>query len=194
MPSPAGPADLLADLAAALGGIGVRWYVFGAQAALVWGRPRLTTDVDVTVHSTVSTYELVAALERRGFSLRVDGTDAFIESTRVVPFDHPASGLALDVVLAGPGLEELFLERAVSVDVAGTWVPFISPEDLVVTKLLAGRDKDIDDVRGVLSERGAALDIARIRTTLGLLEDALGQSDLTPVLERELERWRGRRQ
>lgn len=190
MPSSAGPADLLADLAAAFGGIGVRWYVFGAQAALVWGRPRLTTDVDVTVQSTVSTRELVAALERHGFSLRVDGTDAFIESTRVVPFDHGASGLALDVVLAGPGLEELFLERAVPVDVAGTLVPFISPEDLVVTKLLAGREKDIDDVRGVLSERGVTLDLARLSTTLKLIEDALGQSDLTPVLERELARWR----
>lgn len=44
MPSPAGPADLLADLAGALDAIGVRWYVFGAQAALIWGRPRLTTD------------------------------------------------------------------------------------------------------------------------------------------------------
>lgn len=189
MPSPAGPAELLADLAGALDAISVRWYVFGAQAALVWGRPRLTTDVDVTVQCHVPTRELVAALETRGFSLRVDGTGAFIDATRVVPLDHHASGLALDVVLAGPGLEELFLERAVPVDVAGTTVPFISPEDLVVTKLLAGREKDIDDVRGVLSERGSALDVSRIRTTLGMLEDALGQSDLMPVLERELERW-----
>jgi hypothetical protein len=33
--SPAGPAELLADLAAALDVVGARWYVFGAQAALV---------------------------------------------------------------------------------------------------------------------------------------------------------------
>ena len=84
MPSSAGPADLLADLAAALDAIGVRWYVFGAQAALVWGRPRLTTDVDVTVQSRVPTRDLVEALDARGFSMRVDGTDVFIEATRVV--------------------------------------------------------------------------------------------------------------
>lgn len=190
MPSPSGPAELLADLAKALDALAVRWYVFGAQAALIWGRPRLTTDVDVTVECRVATRELVDALDRSGFSLRADGTDAFIEATRVVPLEHRASGLALDVVLAGPGLEELFLERAVSIDVAGTVVPFISAEDLVVTKLLAGREKDIDDVRGVLAERGSVLDVSLIRTTLLLLEGALGQSDLTPVLERELERWR----
>lgn len=189
MPSPVGPAELLADLAAGLDAIAARWYVFGAQAALVWGRPRLTTDVDVTVKCPVSTDQLVRALDTSGFSLRLDGTEAFIRTTRVVPLEHRASGLALDAVLAGPGLEDLFLERAVPIDVAGTMVPFISPEDLIVTKLLAGRDKDIEDVRGVLSERGSALDVTQIRVTLALLEDALGHSDLMPVFDRELGRW-----
>ena len=188
MPSSTGPAELLSDLAAALSAVGAQWYVFGAQAALVWGRPRLTTDVDVTVKCSVPTDHLVRSLQTRGFTLRVDATEAFIRTTRVVPFDH-GSGLTLDVVLAGPGLEDIFLERAVSIDVAGTVVPFISPEDLIVTKLLAGREKDIEDVRGVLSERGSALNIDQIRTTVALLEDALDQSDLMPVFDAELNRW-----
>jgi hypothetical protein len=187
--SPAGPADLLAALAAALGAIGAQWYVFGAQAAMVWGRPRLTTDVDVTVKCSASSEQLVHVLETHGFSLRIDATEAFIRTTRVVPLEHRASGLALDLVLAGPGLEDLFLERAVPIDVAGTMVPFISPEDLIVTKVLAGREKDLEDVRGVLSERGLALDVGQIRTTLGLLEDALGQSDLLPIFDDEFARW-----
>ncbi len=106
-----------------------------------------------------------------------------------MPLEYRASGLALDVVLAGPGLEDLFLERAVPIDVAGTVVPFISPEDLIVTKVLAGREKDIEDVRGVFSERGSALNVDQIRTTITLLEDALGQSDLMPVFDAELSRW-----
>ena len=117
MPSPAGPAELLSDLAAALKAIDARWYVFGAQAALVWGRPRLTTDVDVTVKCSVSTDHLVGTLDTHGFSLRMDATETFIRTTRVVPLEHHASGLALDVVLAGPGLEDLFLERAVAIAV-----------------------------------------------------------------------------
>jgi predicted nucleotidyltransferase len=75
------------------------------------------------------------------------------------------------------------------VDIGGTRVPFISPEDLITTKILAGREKDIEDVRGVLSERGDTLDMHRIRETLALVEQALGQSDLLPVFERELLRW-----
>lgn len=190
MPSPAGPAELLADLAGALEQVGASWYVFGAQAALVWGRPRLTTDVDVTVRFDATTEELVRAIEARGFVRRIEATDAFIRQTRVVPLEHRASGLALDVVLAGPGLEDLFLERAVPVDVSGTRIPFISPEDLIVTKILAGRAKDIEDVRGVLSERGDSLDVHRIRETLALVEQALGQSDLRPAFESEFLWWR----
>lgn len=194
MPSSAGPVELLSDLAAALTSVGAQWYVFGAQAALVWGRPRLTTDVDVTVRCSVPTDHLVRTLAARGFTLSIDATETFIRTTRVVPLEHQASGLAVDIVLAGPGLEDLFLERAVPIDVAGTVVLFISPEDLIVTKLLAGREKDIEDVRGVLSERGSTLDITQIRTTVALLEGALGQSDLMPVFDAELDRWQRTRQ
>lgn len=194
MPLAAGFSELLIDLAAALDGLRIPWYVFGAQAALVWGRPRLTTDVDATVKlGSIRTDEVVGALATRGFSLGIEADQDFIRRTRVLPLRHDRSGLSLDLVLAGPGLEDLFLERAVAVEISGTPIPFISPEDLVVTKVLAGRAKDIEDVRGVLAERGASLNAGQVRDTLALLEDALGQSDLRPLFEAELARWnRGR--
>lgn len=184
MPPAAGVVELLADLAAALAALRIPWYVFGAQAALIWGRPRLTTDVDVTVKlEGIATDALVQALSSHGITLRIEATADFIRQTRVMPLQHEPSGLPLDLVLAGPGLEDAFLERAVAIDVAGTVVPFISAEDLIVTKILAGRAKDIDDVRGVLEERGPQLDAGQIRATLRMIEDALGQSDLLPAFD-----------
>jgi hypothetical protein len=41
--------DLLASRRDACEDLGVGWYLFGAQAALVHGTARLTADVDVTV-------------------------------------------------------------------------------------------------------------------------------------------------
>ena len=55
-------ADLLADLSHALEGLGVRWYLFGAQAAIVHGAARLTADVDVTVQRTQPTPTLDLAV------------------------------------------------------------------------------------------------------------------------------------
>ena len=43
-------AELLAALAPPLHQLGVGWYLFGAQAAMLHGAERLTADVDVTVH------------------------------------------------------------------------------------------------------------------------------------------------
>src|SRR5436190_20787576 len=40
--------DVLAAVAAAMHESTSRWYLFGAQAATLWGRPRLTADVDIT--------------------------------------------------------------------------------------------------------------------------------------------------
>lgn len=190
MPSPQSvPADLFAAIAGALSRLHARWYVFGAQAVVLWGRPRLTADIDVTVRMDPEEPErLVRALEASGFSLRIGNTPEFVRRTRVLPFVHATSGMPMDVVLAGPGLEELFLSRAVPVTIGNLVVPVISPEDLIATKILAGRPKDIEDVRGILRERLSTLDLESIRSTLALLEEALGQSDLRPILERELAR------
>lgn len=190
MPFPStAPADLIAALAEALRAVGARWYLFGAQAALIWGRPRLTADVDVTVRlEPEDPGALVRAFAAHGFRLRVDQRDDFVRRTRVLPFVFEPDGLPVDVVLAGPGLEELFLSRAIPVQVGNVTVPVISPEDLIVTKILAGRSKDLEDVRGILLERLPQLDLTSIRSTLALVEAALGQSDLQPAFEAELTR------
>ncbi len=181
--------ELLEALAEALRAYGARWYLFGAQAVVVWGEPRMTADVDVTVELDPNQApELVAELELAGFELRIRNVEDFVARTRVLPFMHPATAIPVDVVLAGPGLEELFLERCQRIEMAGIEIPIISPEDLVVSKVLAGRAKDLEDVRGILGERHQTLDLEQIRKTIGLLEQALGQSDLLPVFEAEMRR------
>lgn len=191
MPQPRSPvADVLSALDAACAAAGVSWYLFGAQAALLYGSARLTADVDATVVlGSVSAEALVAALEEKGFELRI--TDAqFVAATRVIPVVHRASGLPADIVLGGPGLEEAFLSRATERDVAGIRVPVVSPEDLIVMKILAGREKDKEDVCAVLRAQRDTLDRQAVRAMVALLEDALAQSDLTPLLEELLARAR----
>ena len=195
MPSPSDPASLLRALSKALDAHGCRWYLFGAQAATIWGRPRLTTDVDVTVEIASAGSELlVAGLSAAGFRLSEAFSNQFVRSTRVLPLIHMESTMPLDIVLAGPGLEEQFLARVVAVQVDDFMVPVISPEDLVLTKLLAGREKDVGDIRGVLHARGDSLDLDYIRRTLRVIEEAMGQSDLVPLFEAEWARATARRQ
>jgi hypothetical protein len=163
---------------------GSRWYVFGAQAVTIWGIPRMSADLDLTIELALDEVPtFVQQMSDNGFRLRISEPGEFVARTGVLPFEHSGSGLLVDVVVSGPGIEEEFHRRAVPVDVDGVQVPFISPEDLIVTKVLAGRPKDLDDVRGVLETRGATLDLDWVRTTLRLLEHALAQSDLVPAFE-----------
>ena len=177
MRSPVG--ELLADLATALSAARVEWYLFGAQAAIVYGAARLTADVDVTVRlpDTMSNQELTVHLVDRGFRPRISDS-VFIERTRVIPFVHVATGLPTDVVLAGPGIEELFLARVHVRTIEDIQVQVASPEDIIVMKILAGRPKDLDDVRSIVAGLGAQLDTGYITDTLKMLEEALAQSDL----------------
>jgi Nucleotidyl transferase of unknown function (DUF2204) len=187
VPASAGVSELLKDLAGVVPAWCDGWYLFGAQAVQVWGLPRLSADVDVTVRLRgADSHGFMSAMREAGFDLRIADVDDFVRRTRVLPFVHRKSRIPLDVVLAGPGPEEEFLARARTVSIEGVDVPVISPEDLIVTKVLAGRPKDIEDIRGILARRGKELELGRIRALLAVLEEALGQSDLRPLFEAQL--------
>jgi hypothetical protein len=157
------------------------WYLFGAQAVIAYGYPRLSADVDVTIRLTPDTPDRFAAeMAAAGFQLRIEDPE-FVRRTRVMPFVHTATAMPLDIVLASSGLEDEFLMRARPLDIGGAVVPTIDREDLIVAKVLAGRPKDIDDARGIWKIHGQDLDAARVETILGLLEEALGQADLLPA-------------
>lgn len=107
-----------------------------------------------------------------------------------MPFLHLPSALPLDVVLAGPGIEDQFFARTVIRTIDGVTVRLASAEDLVVMKVLAGRLKDLQDVEAIIAAHGDVLDEAVIRTTLGMLQQALAQSDLIPSFEQAAARAR----
>ena len=174
--------ELLEALSAVLDRWG-RWYLFGAQAVVWYGAPRFSADVDVTVRlDPDDPARFVRDMEAAGFALRVGDPD-FVQRTRVMPFAHIATGMPLDVVLAGSGLEEEFLDRAKTTDIGGTRVPLIDVADLVVGKVLAGRPKDAEDARNLWRLHGSGARRRRIRRLLRLLEEALGQSDLLSGFE-----------
>ncbi len=69
MPARTAAGRLLRALAPVLRRFGDRWYLFGAQAAIVWGRPRLTGDVDVTLFLDPEMADLVPLFDAQIASL-----------------------------------------------------------------------------------------------------------------------------
>jgi hypothetical protein len=121
-------------------------------------------------------------MEAAGFRLRVRDVEGFVVRTRVLPFLHERPGMPVDIVLAGPGFEERFMQRRRRRSVEGVRAFVASPEDIVVMKVLAGRGKDEDDVVAMLAAQ-RRLDLVLIRTTLRALERAIDRRDLVPRFE-----------
>ena len=176
-------AELLAALSPVLARWGP-WYLFGAQAVILYGVPRLSADVDVTLALTPEAPDRFAHdMGAAGFTLRVADPD-FVRRTRVMPFAHAATGMPVDIVLAGSGIEDEFLARARPIDIGGVAVPVIEVGDLLLAKVVAGRSKDLDDAAALWRLHGAAIDATRIRTILHLFEEALDRHDLVAAFER----------
>ncbi len=175
-------ADVLRLVAEVFDGRGIPWFIFGAQAVAVRGAPRATQDVDITAE--IARENLAAVLDdlaSRGLRHRYpDIAEELLESGSVLPLSHE-SGLEVDLVLAASGLESLALSRSTRVPMDGVTVPVAHATDLVVMKILAGRGKDLDDVRSLLV--AGDVDVVEVRALLGELEEALGQSDLLPRLD-----------
>jgi hypothetical protein len=180
-------ADLLGALAQTFRELGLRWYVFGAQAAILHGAARLTADVDVTVElASRSIPDLLDALTRTGFVSRVPDPRDFADRTRVIPLVHQGTRVPVDIVLAGPGLEAIFLDHAEEHVIGNVRIPVASAGDVVLMKVLAGRPKDLEDVVAILRARRADIDVETVRTSLRALEQALGRADLVEALDRAL--------
>ena len=92
--------ELLSALAPVLSVWG-RWYLFGAQAVIGYGVPRLSADVDVTLALVPDAPDRFAReMEAAGFQLQVPDP-AFVLRTRVMPFIHQATGMKLTLIPAG---------------------------------------------------------------------------------------------
>lgn len=183
--SPADPlAELYARLVPALAGYD--WFLFGARAAIHYGSARATVDVDLSLRLGEHPLDhLLEQLRSHGFVTRIEDWHALVERVRVLLLADASSGIEIDVVLTGPGLEEEFHARAGRGRFGETELPVIAPEDLLVCKLLAGRPQDLQDVEAVLAAQ-AGLDLDRVREVLAMLESALARSDLRASLERLL--------
>lgn len=169
-----GLADLFRALALVCERSGYRWYVFGAQAVTAFGVPRLTADVDVTLDARgASVRDILAALAVVSIGPRAQGFDDLLERSRLLPLVHGPSRIPIDLVISAAGIEDDFFARAVTMDLGGVWVPILCIEDLIATKVVAGRRKDLEDVRGILRQRAHPIDDARLAAVLADFDAAL---------------------
>lgn len=138
--------NALSALSEVLEVLAIRWTLIGALAANRYrAAPRLTNDVDLLLADTGEGLEILeAALASAGWS--VQRADAAGELLRLT---HPEYGIA-DLLIAGTDYQQSAIERSIVEVIDEQRVPVLTPEDVIVHKLIAGRLQDLADIEAVL--------------------------------------------
>lgn len=131
----------------------------GGQAVLLHGAPRFTHHIDVTLAIGPDELAVVEAVcGALDLEPLVPDLAGFARDTFVCPLRHRETGIRIDLIFSTTPYERIAVARAVEVEVGGELVPFASAEDLILLKLFAGRERDIEDARSVVDRQGSRLD------------------------------------
>lgn len=160
------PEQLLVQVAAILERLKVQYFVTGGFAVSVWGRPRATFDVDVVAQLVVPQMDaLVQALRELSPTGYVaeETVAAAMRRGGEFNFIDPQSGAKVDfwISASDPFLSSQFKRRRLE-HLDGQAVYFVSPEDLILSKLrwhqALGSARQLEDVASVLQISGHQLD------------------------------------
>jgi hypothetical protein len=103
----------------------------------------------------------------------------FVRDRMILPCEDLESEFRIDFVFSFTPFERQAIERARVVSVGSTGVRFATPEDLIIHKMVAGRPRDEEDVRGMLLKT-AGIDEGYIEGWLAQFDQALER----PLLKR----------
>lgn len=165
------PRHLLVKVAEALEGLEIPYFITGGMAVLMWGRPRFTADIDILVEFKLTDVDkLEAALSALGEAGYVD-KDAMREALLregEFNFIDGNTGVKVDFwILKKDSFDVLRMKRKVPWNVLGREVYFISPEDLILNKLLwyeeSQSSRHLEDAESVLKISGDKLDFEYLK-------------------------------
>jgi hypothetical protein len=175
-----GPYELLEVMVRIFEKLRIPYFVTGSVAAMAYGEPRLTNDIDiVTGMEAAHISGLLAELPSDQFYVSEDMIRDAIRRRTQFNIIHPASGLKMDIVIRDqcPYNESRFRRIRRIKPGEGYEANFASPEDIIIMKMRyykeGGSDKHLRDIAGILKISGAEIDRAYIHDwaiQLGVLE------------------------
>lgn len=171
------PADLppLSDVILRLAGVcertGTPYAVGGAVAASFWGVPRITQDADLLVSvPAVASQRFADGLAEAGFSV-IDTGGATIPTVTGLRRQSDAEGIMrlecqgvpVEMFVPVVPLQHEILRRTRERSFHGRTIKVTAAEDLILLKMAFHRQKDLQDVRGILGVQKDRLDLVHLR-------------------------------
>jgi hypothetical protein len=157
--------DLLAHVVGAFERLGIPYLVTGSVAAMAYGEPRLTNDLDI-VAAIQETHipGLLAAFPADAYYLSEEAVREAIRRQGQFNIIHPASGLKVDVMIRQdtPFDRSRFARARVLRHTESETAAFASAEDVIIKKMEyyreGGSEKHLRDIAGMLKISAGEID------------------------------------
>jgi predicted nucleotidyltransferase len=156
---------------------GIEYALMGGIAVRAYGIPRATYDIDFT--AAIKRTELPSLLERAvslGFMVPEPYLKGWLDQVAGMPLlklrlSINERGIDIDIFLAESEFQHSLMRRRRWLQINGYEAWLVSPEDLILLKLLANRPRDLADVGDVIFMQGQ-LDTNYMRRWAGRLDVA----------------------
>lgn len=172
------PRKFLVIIAKILNELKIPYIVTGGIAVVAWGRPRFTADIDIVVELKYRDLDnLEKALAKLGDSGYIDRgmMEGALKNTGEFNFIDGKTGVKVDFWISKKDeFSNLKIQRRKLKKILGQKVYFISPEDLILSKLdwyqKSESTRQLEDIESVLKISGKILD----KKYLGIWAKKLG--------------------
>jgi len=175
-----GPYELLQRIVEVLERLHIPYLVTGSVAAMAYGEPRLTNDIDIVAavkEGHIS--ELISAFPESEFYISADMIRDAIRHRSQFNIIHPSSGLKVDIIIPGESaFDKSGFGRVRRISPSESYqANFASPEDVIIIKMECYRDggseKHLRDITGIMMISGSTIDedyISDWANKLGIIE------------------------
>ncbi len=185
-----GPSELLERVVGILESLGIPYLVTGSIAAMAYGEPRFTNDIDIVAGIAEEQIpRLVAAFSGDEYYISVEMMREAIRSRSQFNIIHPTSGLKIDVMIRrDTPFDQSRFQRMRRIHPDPSYeANFAAPEDVIIKKMEyyaeGGSEKHLRDITGMLLTSPDEIDRGYIKQWAG----TLGLSEIWQAITKRLE-------
>ena len=157
----------------------IPYMVIGGQAVLLYGTPRLTRDIDITLGVDTDKLSLIKKVcQNLKLKILPKDVENFVKDTKVLPVEETKLRIRVDFIFSFTTYEKQAIKRAKKVSIKGYGVKFASPEDVIIHKMFAGRAVDQEDVKNILLKNRNKINFSYINKWLLEFSTISGYKDI----------------
>lgn len=142
--------------------IEVEYFLIGRAASSCWGVPTATANIDIVIVATKAKIDsLLKEFKNEGFAFDYDKVKTKLSQKLPAKLTYK-EGYSIDLRIASYTIDYEAIKRVVKLKIFNKDWNISPPEELIIYKLLAGKPKDWDDIRGIMKNKAIKLDWKRM--------------------------------